>query len=54
MYLGMVLLKKCFLFKIDAKIQIISYKILVYDYKMEYFCNDYRIKQYKITTNINQ
>ena len=35
MYLGISLLKKCFKFQIDAKIQIFSHRILVSDYNLD-------------------
>ena len=40
----MSLLKKCFDFKIVAKIQIFSKIILASDYKFRYLCNDFKIE----------
>ena len=54
MYLGISLLKKCFKFQIDAKIQIFSHRILVNDYKTLYLCSDYTFVLIERTTNINQ
>jgi rubrerythrin len=53
MYLGICLLKKCFKFQIDAKIQIFSRIILANDYKCPYLCNDYKENLLKIRININ-
>ena len=53
MYLGICLLKKCFKFQIDAKIQIFSRIILANDYKCPYLCNDYKRNLLKIRININ-